>query len=100
MPSQNANQIGQDKDAPKRKKAKKDEGVDVTDCYSRAGRATLHQHLPLAKLHKKKEVEKLQKAQGGIMSQKELIPGLNNMKERRAKLADKAEVVRNVSQLF
>ena len=43
-------------------------------------------------MHRKKEREKIAKAEGGQMNQKELIPGLNNMKQRRAKLQEKVDV--------
>ena len=33
-------------------------------------------------------------------NQKEIIPGLNNMKARRAKLSDKTEVVSNKTRLY
>ena len=68
MPAQNNSQVASRESSAHRGKNKKQSAediIEVVDSYSRAGRATIHQYLPLAHMHRKKEREKIAQAQGG-----------------------------------
>ena len=71
MPTQNNDQVASRENSVQRGKNKvssADDIIEVVDSYSRAGRATIHQYLPLAHMHRKKEREKLAQEQGGSMN--------------------------------